>query len=491
MNGEDEARFCFGIDIGTSFSCIALCDLTEVPPYHLVEFKVGGQDGIVPSTVLYGDTGRVLGIGQEALDSFLSAPRSRRRSTRLTLVRDFKAKFAQSVMLANNETLECRDAYEAYLAALVGEMRGKVDVRAGRICITHPARKLSEDSIGPRIVALAGKVFGEGFEVEGLDEASAVVQFLDREEGFLSDKPRRILVIDSGGGTTDFAMATASYNFVGTRKPLQIEWTSRSDKGGRDIDEAFYLWGQRRAGARVKNPVQIVCDLRAIKEAKESFPWRPDGRGRLSIAVNGQSVLLSQAGALDLIQPIIDQMLQTVVAIKDGDDVDVVILAGGNSLLAPFRATVARLLKKGVKVIGVNAGDIKTAVAKGASLYVNRTNRQLRFRLAYGVAVVDEASGHTTTLWRQGALFPETGRSRLHYVSNRPTTRLRIQRAGQAPLLNDLRFRFESPVQEGTRIQARFEIDDNGYIRYSGKPFGKDDVSEQEMVRQFLFDTAG
>src|SRR5690606_28476295 len=128
--------------------------------------------------------------GEKALEIYFDPQAKDSETQTLTLVREFKAQFSEKFSVAPDKYIGYEKAYEAFLARVVDGLRRDLEFSEGRVCITHPARNKNENSIGPKVMELAAKVFGDGFVVEGLDEASSLVQFLDREEGFLSDRPR-------------------------------------------------------------------------------------------------------------------------------------------------------------------------------------------------------------------------------------------------------------------------------------------------------------
>ena len=499
MTSDEKPKFSLGIDIGSSYSCISLCDLSQDPPYWIIKLfgKEGSMpSGIIPSVILYDSDGKVVRIGEEALNIYLAGNDTNDTLSNYTLVREFKAQFNRQFFLGDDKPVEYEKAYEEFFERLFSALRDALEIEEGRVCITHPARKKSEDNIGPRIIALAGRVLGDKFVVEGLDEASALVQFLDREEGFLSIKPRKILVIDSGGGTTDFAFATASYSLLGSRSPLEIEFTDRRDSGGRDIDQVLYQKAQEQLGVLVTNPVQKERDLRDLRRNKEMIDWTNPEGFKFTIPVDNHNFEFSEEGFLQAIEPVLLNCLEPILTMAGLEELDVIVLAGGNSLLPPFRAALEKTLgeskvqfKYKPRLYPVKVEDVKTAVSKGASLYVNRTNKQLKFRLGYSVSIVDEINGRAKILWKQGISFPPRNRRYVEtMISNPETSRIKIQRRGESALLYDLMFAFTEPVESGL-IRAYFEIDGNGYLRYHGEPFGKKNQSKQEMIRQFLFET--
>lgn len=252
-----------GIDIGTTFSCIAhINDSGKEVDTGVLDLV--GMRGLIPSIVLLDDESKPIEFGELALTKY-------KDGSGKYLFREFKMKLG-GLLIEKDFHIEALDVYEFFLTYLREQIiENYSSIEGSRICVTHPADKSGRDVLAHRVMSTAEKVF-PGCKILHIDEPSAVVQYIDSCRGFLTAKPQNILVIDSGGGTTDYALATAKYPIAFGEKPLEIIGTTKIDIGGRNVDRAIFKKANK--GQTIRSPRHRELFLQVIRQTKDHYSWQ-------------------------------------------------------------------------------------------------------------------------------------------------------------------------------------------------------------------------
>jgi molecular chaperone DnaK (HSP70) len=483
------ARTFLGIDIGTTFSCVAFADYSggQIKPKLMRRL---GEQGLIPSMVLYNNARDPVAFGLEALDAYLQ-----NRSEQLFLVREFKMRLGSIITLQEGEQLfeiEAQEVYGAFLNYIRRQIEAHLDaeLEGGRVCITYPADR--GKVLGDRVIQATEDVF-TGFEIVSMDEPSAVVQAVDHIDGFLTTKPTRILVVDSGGGTTDFALALAQYRWFSSKKPLAILKTSKIAVGGRDIDKAIYTEVENKIGAEITDRRDKEEILQLVRREKERYDW--DGRDKLSVFTGRRTIELSGKDLQRVVQPSMAAIIEGIdtfmrVTSSEGP-IQVIVLAGGNTRI-PFLQEAIQSKFPSMLIQNVPFEQLQTAVARGAALYSHTSYEGIQYPLAYDIHI-EYAGQKKQRLWKRGEMVPNPKKGPTDVLSGfRGIDSFKlILTNSDVRIEESVSLQFTPPLRLNTEVRIGFEVDANGYLRLTAEPLGNKDPDRQcrQVLRKYLFDT--
>lgn len=374
----ENTKLELGIDIGTSFSSVAFINISgEGEKVQLLE-QIGNH-GLVPSVVLLDSLDRIVAYGQEALDKYKGGFKGGH------LVREFKLNFLYAPS-GSDYKISHASIYKSFLHHIKNEFEknyGEIPV-GSRIGLTHPSTD-NQSLIRNQISQIAEDVF-QKCSLYYIDEASATVQFIDKEKGFLTTKPQTILVIDSGGGTTDYAVARAQYPFIFSNKhePLEILEVLSEKVGGRNIDNEILNKIQNTNRSISLRETELT--LNKITAIKEKYNW-----------ISKNDFVVSQGAKIPyktfmkltetIVKKITDRAAKIIEKyIRDKNEIQAIILAGGNSKIPMIRSEL--ITNNNIAITDIPVNDLQTAVAKGAVIYIHQTDSRIRYPSAYEVHVL-------------------------------------------------------------------------------------------------------
>jgi molecular chaperone DnaK len=347
-----------GIDLGTTYSVIARLD-DRGQPVTLVNAE---GDRLTPSVVLLDDNDIV--VGKEAMKA-------------MSTEADRVAQCAKRDM-----------GHRAYHRPINGKQYPPEVIQA---CILNKVRCDAMQQIGPfdKTVITVPAYFDEvrrkatqdagymaGCEVlDIINEPTAAAVAFGFQHGFLnvsdgSDRPRRVLVYDLGGGTFD----------VTVMEIRGSEFLTLSTDG--DVALGGYDWDQRllnlvadafqgEHGVDLRVSAAVVGKLwRECEDAKRTLSARPKAPIVAEYQGKTQRVEISREQFEDATQDLLDRTRFTCVqalraAGMEWSDLDRVLLVGGSSRMPMVRAMLQHISGK-VPDASVAADE---AVAHGAALH--------------------------------------------------------------------------------------------------------------------------
>lgn len=483
----------FGIDIGTSVSKIAFADFSGKKIIPALITRIGEQ-GLVPSAVLLNEQGEIVEYGKKALESYISGDGYH-------LVREFKLKIGAQITLPNGRIVEGRQIYKAFLKYLIKSIASEEDeitLEKARLCITHPADP--DKVLKPHITSICEEVVNElipdsAVSTFSMDEPAAVVQYTDYLQNFLTPKQTKILIIDTGAGTTDFAYATVEYKFVVQRQPLDVIFTGKVEIGGRDVDLAIWKGIRRREHIAEQDERTTEKVLASIRAAKNSYLWGNDDLVVDLIKIDKGLVNVTHNN----INKDIDKLISDIVANVDKfmekleikEQVQMIILAGGNSRIPLLHKKLeAKYPDLEIKT-NLNNSDLQTTVAKGAALFAHTTYDGIHYPLAYNVAIED-VKGARRTIFKKGEKFPQRKKNPRQIIANYGSGDFKFifykESSGSSSEENE-RIEFNINPLPNTKVIMAFDIDLDGFLRYSVELWNKPDIVHR-VLKKDLFDTA-
>lgn len=280
-----QSRFCIGIDLGTTNCALAYVDTlarerhTELfpIPQHLSESTIGVGE-LLPSTVALLDSGKQL-IGRAALElmefgavpvvasakSWLIVDGIDRRAPVLPMNQavSVAAKKLSPVEASSLYLSHLREQWNQIMAAFEPSYR----LEHQQVVVTVPA---SFDPIAQALTREAIAQAGLPADTTLLEEpVAAFYHFLEQDEAVLSRLTRRpatILVVDIGGGTTDFSLLELERS--GELKRVKVG--EHLLIGGDTIDHAIGHLAQRNR-SRSLSPRAWTAVLYQARRIKEQY----------------------------------------------------------------------------------------------------------------------------------------------------------------------------------------------------------------------------
>lgn len=195
------SSFACGIDFGTSNSTLGLCD-AQGP--RLLALEDGKPT--LPSAVFFNLDEDSLCFGRAALAEYLEGYEGR-------LMRALKSLLGSGLMEEGTDIGGRHLAFRDLIGCFIGEIKQRAENAAQReleaVVVGRPVRFVDDDDKADRVAeeTLASIVAGLGFrdvsfQFEPIAAAYAYEQTISREE--------LVLVIDIGGGTSDFSLVRLS-----------------------------------------------------------------------------------------------------------------------------------------------------------------------------------------------------------------------------------------------------------------------------------------
>jgi hypothetical chaperone protein len=411
------AQAC-GIDFGTSNSTVGWSR-----PNQTALLALEGDKLTLPSVVFFHAEDSVTSYGRAALADYLSGDEGR-------LMRSLKSLLGTSLMDDFTEVAGRVLPFRELLALFIGELKSRAEVSAGqsfsRAVLGRPvyfvdddpqADKLAENTLAE--IARAAGLRHIEFQYEPIAAAFDYESQISREE--------LVLVVDIGGGTSDFALVRLSPERAGKMERKEdILASGGVHIGGTDFDKHLSLAGvmpllglgsQLKSGLQVpSSPYFNLATWHTINQAYTRKAWgqivevtregcepeklqslknlvqQKDGHwlalqvelAKISLSTAPEVAMdLSRIGAskeLLLQRSIFDEAIEALVGrigetvsklLRDAgvaaDQVDTVFFTGGSSGVPMLRQRVGDLLPKALRIEGDLFGSIGAGLAIDAA----------------------------------------------------------------------------------------------------------------------------
>lgn len=232
MNRSVTARAC-GIDFGTSNSTVGW---RQAGPDVLVPLENGGPT--LPSVVFFDYEEDAIVYGQAALETYMEGNEGR-------LMRSLKSLLGSSLIDGQTEVQGRALPFRLLLSAFIGELKRRAEAHAGQTftqaVFGRPVFFVDDDPAADRLAqdtldAIARAV---GFE-EVSFQYEPIAAAMDYESGIAGEE--RVLVVDIGGGTSDFSLIRLSpQRHARDDRQDDLLATGGVHVGGTDFDRALSL----------------------------------------------------------------------------------------------------------------------------------------------------------------------------------------------------------------------------------------------------------
>ncbi|MEJ8815371.1 Hsp70 family protein [Variovorax ureilyticus] len=417
MSGRAPA---IGIDFGTSNSAVAFVaddGLARAVPLE-------GTATAIPTAIFFNAEDRTTHFGREAIAQYLAGIEGR-------LMRSLKSLLGSSLMQEQTEVFGERIGFEdiitLFLAELGKRARAQLGAPPSRVVIGRPVRFVDDDDARDR---QAEDTLRSAARSAGLGEVSfqyePIAAAFDYERRV--DKESLVLVVDIGGGTSDFTVVRLdpARKSFGDRA-ADVLATTGVHIGGTDYDQRLSLecampeFGFRHIGPQGREvPSRTFFDLsswhlinwlyapKAVRQVQElrtsysdtrlhdrlmnvllnreghrianeveaakirSSTTRANVEIDLSCAQRNLAVTLTAEDMARHLGPLLDRVIACAqecvrLAALGNDSLDAIYLTGGSSALRPFQEALRRAFPDAKLVEGDFFGGVASGLAYTAA----------------------------------------------------------------------------------------------------------------------------
>ena len=345
------AKYIFGIDLGTTYSCIAYVD--ETGRATVVNNQEG--DNTTPSVVNFASPTQVV-VGQVAKENAVIDP-----NNTVSLVKTLMGK-SNFAINYNGEDLS-PEVVSSYILRKLAEDAGKnLDTEVKDVVITCPAYFGTEERTATKN---AGKIAGLNV-IEVISEPTAAALYYGCAK---EQEEKTILVYDLGGGTFDVTIMR-----IGAGKIEVICSDGNHDLGGKNWDNALmeYLANEFYSATDFKGDFdeydQQGLRLKA-EAAKQQLSTREEVPVMLDAAGLRARITITRETFEQITEVLLNESIEKTdaaiaAAAEKGYTVDEILLVGGSTRMP--QVTKALVAKYGIEPKVLEPDE---AVAKGAAIY--------------------------------------------------------------------------------------------------------------------------
>ncbi len=352
------AKYVFGIDLGTTYSCIAYVD--ETGRATVVNNAEGTNT--TPSVVNFASPNQVV-VGQVAKENAVIDP-----NNTVSLVKTLMGKTDFAINYNGED--KSPEEVSAYILRKVTEDASKlIDTEVKDVVITCPAYFGTAERTATKN---AGIIAGLNvLEIISEPTAAALYYGCAKEQ-----EAKTILVFDLGGGTFDVTIMSIS-----SEKIEVICSDGNHELGGKDWDEAVmrYLAGEFVAQTQFDGELDEYAqqDLRLKAEkakqqlsSRESVPVMLDAAG-LRARINLDREKFDELTATLLAEAIDKTDAAIAVAKEKGYSVDEILLVGGSTRMPQITRALVEKYGMEPKILEPDEAVAKGAAIHAVNVYVN------------------------------------------------------------------------------------------------------------------------
>ena len=352
-------EFSIGIDLGTTYSCLAYIDDNNEP---VVERNYEHED-TTPSVILFNDVGEKL-VGSSAKDMFLMYSSDR-------FVLDIKRKMGTDYSVDIDGIRYTPPTLSGLIhRKLLKDFEENHGLDEGSVksaVITVPAYFGQEER---EATVNAGRIAGLE-EVTLLNEPTAAAICF----GFGNNQggPKKVLVYDLGGGTFDVTVLQ-----IDGKSFTAIATDGQRLMGGKDWDAALKqiiigkiaeMSGLSEGEIEADNDIMEALVLDS-EDLKKRLSTSESTRGTMTIGGRKVTYTVTREEFEDATRHLIDSTADTVEEVLDSKnltvgDIDAFLLVGGSSRMPQVKSVIgARFPGANIKIY-----DPDQSIAKGAAVY--------------------------------------------------------------------------------------------------------------------------
>ena len=502
------SKIAIGIDLGTTFSCVGVWKNNKV---NIIQNNLG--NGVTPSVVAFQGQRRF--VGQSAKDKLIKNYNSVVFDSKRFIGRRFTDKEVQediqnypfkmiesktkkcSVKIEyNNEIKEFQ--IEQISAMILEEMKRIAEIYMGAeikdAIITVPAyfneiqRECTKD---------AGRIAGLNvLRIINEPTAAAIAYGLENK----SDKERKVLVFDLGGGTFDVTVLILSKNNGkdDEDKFIQVKSTyGDSHLGGEDFDKCLMKFCIEKF--KKENDIDISDNGKAkrrLKVACEKAKIILSSQKETTIEISNlaededMDFTILRTDFEDCCQELFDKCISCVKKALENaeikkENIDDIVLVGGSTRIPKIQEMVKLFFnrKQLIQNKGVNPDE---AVAYGASYLASLINGQINENELLLIDIIGISLGISDSKGKMEVIIPKgtpipIKKSKIFKISGSKFHKILVKvYQGENELCKDNYFLREFTINikdtnsKDTKVEVIFEVNVNSIINITANQIGTD-----------------
>lgn len=350
---EDE--YCIGIDLGTTYSCLAYIDGNGNPTVE----KNFEQEDTTPSVILFNENGEII-VGSPAKDMAVMYPADR-------IITGIKRQVGTDFsVVIDGDKYTPVTLSAAILRKIINDFNESHNCDLKKAVITCPAYFGQNERDSTK---MAGRIAGLEDVTIINEPTAAAISF-----GYGGDGgKKRVLVYDLGGGTFDVTILEIEGNSF-----TAVATDGERLLGGKDWDKALASLIKEKVSAATGVPVEDMDDDEEIsvlldldtEAIKKRLSTAESTRGTLS--VNGRKAVYT-ISRTEFENVTAHLMNRTVEVIKSAlsskgfgaEDIDEIILVGGSSRMPQVKNGISEAFPG----MTIRLFDPDQSVAKGAAIF--------------------------------------------------------------------------------------------------------------------------
>ena len=357
------AKYVFGIDLGTTYSCIARVDDTGRP--EIIKNREG--ENITPSVVQFdGDT---VIVGDTAKEEAVLHP-----ETTAMLVKTLMGKTDFAISY-NGEDRSPEEVSSYILKKLVEDASEQLGVEVRDVVITCPAYFGTAEREATK---KAGEIANLNvLEIISEPTAAALYYGCAKEQN-----EKTILVYDLGGGTFDVTIMRITSDTIEV-----ICSDGDHDLGGKNWDEILirYLADQfiEKVGEEIEFDDYAIQDLRLkAEDMKKQLTSKNQSSKLLDVSGKKQKILITREEfdkiTSTLLENTIDKTKDAIeVARKKGyGNIDEILLVGGSTRMPQVKEALSKEFGDSkIKILEPDEAVAKGAAIHAVNVYINNQEK--------------------------------------------------------------------------------------------------------------------